>query len=147
MILNNIPTIYPFLFPLTMIRIVIFSLIRLLWRFQTLHHLLPLPWIHGHSQDAHHVHDDPLHTWMIFTLSYLFRRVDLGRLCARPQPSARDSFPLVTYGFLQKRTKGRLSGRLHSDTQVSQQETPKNYAPPYRSTVKGTLKVVKWNCV
>ena len=40
-------------------------------------------------------------------------------------PSARDSFPLVTCGFLQKRTKGRPSGRLHSDAQVSQQETPK----------------------
>ena len=38
---------------------------------------------------------------------------------------ARDSFPLVTCGFLQRRTKGRPSGRLHSDAQVSQQETPK----------------------
>ena len=46
-------------------------------------------------------------------------------LCARPQPSARDSFPLVICRFLQKRTKGRPSGRLHSDAQVSQQETPK----------------------
>ena len=55
----------------------------------------------------------------------LFRPVDLGRLRARPQPSARDSFPLVTCGFLQRRTKGRPSGRLHSDAQVSQQETPK----------------------
>jgi len=55
----------------------------------------------------------------------LFRPVDLGRLCARPQPSARDSFPLVTCGFLQRMTKGRPSGRLHSDAQVSQQETPK----------------------
>jgi len=49
----------------------------------------------------------------------LFRPVDLGRLCAQPHPSARDSFPLVTYGFLQRRTKGRPSGRLHSDAQVS----------------------------
>ena len=55
----------------------------------------------------------------------MFRPVDLGRLRARPQPSARDSFPLVTYGFLQRRTKGRPSGRLHSDAQVNQQETPK----------------------
>ena len=55
----------------------------------------------------------------------LFRPVDLGRLRARPQPSARDSFPLVTCGFLQRRTKGSPSGRLHSDAQVSQQETPK----------------------
>ena len=55
----------------------------------------------------------------------MFRPVDLGRLRARPQLSARDSFPLVTCGFLQRRTKGRPSGRLHSDTQVSQQETPK----------------------
>jgi len=55
----------------------------------------------------------------------MFRPVDLGRLRARPQPSARDSFPLVTCGFLQRRTKGRPSGRLHSDAQVSQQETPK----------------------
>ena len=59
------------------------------------------------------------------SLCYLFRPVDLGRLRARPQPSARDSFPLVTCGFLQRRTKGRPSGRLHSDGQVSQQETPK----------------------
>ena len=56
----------------------------------------------------------------------MFRPVDLGRLRARPQPSARDSFPLVTRGFLQRRTKGRPSGRLHSDAQVSRQETPKN---------------------
>ena len=55
----------------------------------------------------------------------LFRPVNLGRLCAQPHPSARDSFPLDTCGFLQKRTKGRPSGRLHSDAQVSQQETPK----------------------
>jgi len=55
----------------------------------------------------------------------LFRPVDLGRLRVRPRPSARDSFPLVTCGFLQRRTKGRPSGRLHSDAQVSQQETPK----------------------
>jgi len=55
----------------------------------------------------------------------MFRPVDVGRLRARPQPSARDSFPLVAYGFLQRRTKGRPSGRLHSDAQVSQQETPK----------------------
>jgi len=55
----------------------------------------------------------------------LFRPVDLGRLRARPQPLARDSFTLVTCGFLQRRTKGRPSGRLHSDAQVSQQETPK----------------------
>jgi len=55
----------------------------------------------------------------------LFCPVNLGRLCARPHPSARDSFPLVTCGFMQRRTKGRLSGRLHSDAQVSQQETPK----------------------
>jgi len=55
----------------------------------------------------------------------MFRSVDLGRLRARPQPSARDSFPLVTCGFLQRRTKGCPSGRLHSDAQVSQQETPK----------------------
>ena len=41
-----------------------------------------------------------------------------------------------------KRTKGRPSGRLHSDAQVSQQETP-NCAPPYLSTACGTLKVVK----
>jgi len=50
----------------------------------------------------------------------MFRPVDLGRLRAQPQPSAR-----VTCGFLQRRTKGRPSGRLHSDAQVSQQETPK----------------------
>jgi len=56
---------------------------------------------------------------------YLFRPVDLERLCVRPHPSARDSFPLVTCGFLHRRTKGRPSSRLHSDTQVSQQETPK----------------------
>ena len=55
----------------------------------------------------------------------VFRPVDLGRLRAQPQPSTRDSFPLVTCGFLQRRTKGRPSGRLHSDAQVSQQETPK----------------------
>jgi len=55
----------------------------------------------------------------------MFRAVGLGRLRARPQPSARDSFPLVTCGFLHRRTKGRPSGRLHSDAQVSQQETPK----------------------
>ena len=55
----------------------------------------------------------------------MFRPVDLGRLRARPQPSARDSFPLVTCGFLQRRRKGHPSGHLHSDAQVSQQETPK----------------------
>ena len=55
----------------------------------------------------------------------MFRPVDLGRLRAQPQLSARDSFPLVTCGFLQRRTKGRPSGRLHSNAQVSQQETPK----------------------
>ena len=55
----------------------------------------------------------------------VFRPVDLGRLRARPQPSARDSFPLVTCEFLQRRTKGRPSGRLHSDAQVNQKETPK----------------------
>jgi len=55
----------------------------------------------------------------------MFRPVDLGRLRAQSQPSARDSFPLVTCGFLQRRKKGRPSGRLHSDAQVSQQETPK----------------------
>ena len=57
----------------------------------------------------------------------LLRPVDLGRLCVQPHPSARDSFPLVTCGFLQRRTKGRPSGRLHFDAQVSQQETPKLY--------------------
>jgi len=55
----------------------------------------------------------------------MFRPIHLGRVRARPQPSARDSFPLVTRGFLQRRTKGRPSGCLHSDAQVSQQETPK----------------------
>jgi len=55
----------------------------------------------------------------------VFRPVDLGRLRARPQPSARDSSPLVTCVILQRRTKGRPSGRLHSDAQVSQQETLK----------------------
>jgi len=39
----------------------------------------------------------------------MFHLVDLGRLRARPQPSARDSFPLVTCGFLQRRTKGALA--------------------------------------
>ena len=34
----------------------------------------------------------------------MFRPVDLGRLRVRPQPSARDSFPLITCGFLQRRT-------------------------------------------
>ena len=63
-------------------------------------------------------------------MSLLFRPVDLGRLCARSQPSARDSFPLVTCGILQRRTKGRPSGRLHSDAQVSQQETPKTLHLP-----------------
>ena len=77
------------------------------------------------------------------TPKQVFRPVDLGRLRVRPQPSPRDSFPLVTCGFLQRKTKGRPSGRLHSDAQVSQQEKPKNSAPPYRSTVYGTLKVVK----
>ena len=55
----------------------------------------------------------------------LFRPVDLGRLRVQPQPSVRDSFPLIPCGFLQRRTKGRPSCRLHSDTQFSQQETPK----------------------
>jgi len=55
----------------------------------------------------------------------MFRPVDLGRLCAQPCPSARDTFPLATCGYLQRRTKGRPSGRLHSDAQVSLQETPK----------------------
>jgi len=50
---------------------------------------------------------------------FLFRPVDLGRLCAQPHPSARDSFPLVTCGFMQRRTKGRPNGRLHSNAQVS----------------------------
>ena len=56
----------------------------------------------------------------------MFRPVDLERLRARPQPSAKDSFPLVTCGFLQRKTKRRPSGRLNSDAQVSQQETPKS---------------------
>ena len=61
----------------------------------------------------------------LVSVTLLFRPVDLGGIRAQPQPLARDSFPLVTCGFLQKRTKGRPSGRLHSDAQVSQQETPK----------------------
>jgi len=64
-------------------------------------------------------------TQQCYQLWIVFRPVDLGRLRARPQPSARGSFPLVTCGFLQRRTKGRPSGRLYSDAQVSQQETPK----------------------
>ena len=55
----------------------------------------------------------------------MFRPVDLGHLCAQPHPSVRDSFPLVTCEILQRRTKGRPSGRLHSDAQVSQQEAQK----------------------
>ena len=39
----------------------------------------------------------------------MFRPVDLGRLRAQPQPSARDSFPLDTCGFLQRKgQKGAL---------------------------------------
>ena len=45
-----------------------------------------------------------------------------------------------------KGTKRRPSGRVHSDAQVSQQETPKNCPPTYLSTACGTLKMVK-NCV
>ena len=55
----------------------------------------------------------------------MFRPVDLGRFRAQPCPSTRDTFPLATCGYLQRRTKGRPSGRLHSDAQVSQQKTPK----------------------
>ena len=73
----------------------------------------------------------------------MFRLVDLGLLCAQPQPSARDSVPLVTCGFLQRRTKGRPSGRLHSDAQVSQQETPKTMHLCIGAPRMGTLKVVK----
>jgi len=46
-----------------------------------------------------------------------------------------------------KRTKWRPSGRVHSDAQVSQQETPKNCPPTYLSTACGTLKVVKELCI
>ena len=52
----------------------------------------------------------------------MFRPVDLGRPCAQTCPSARDTFPPNTCGNTCKRTKGRPSGRLHSDAQVSQQE-------------------------
>ena len=72
----------------------------------------------------------------------MFRPVDLGRLRARPRPSARDSFPLVTCGFLRRRTKGHPSGRLLRRSSQPARNT-KNYAPPYRSTAYGTLKVVK----
>ena len=49
----------------------------------------------------------------------MFQPVDLRRFCAQPHPSARDSFPLITCRFLQRRTKGHPSGRLHYDAQVS----------------------------
>jgi len=39
----------------------------------------------------------------------MFWRVDLGRLCAQPCPSARDTFPLAISGYLQRRTKGALA--------------------------------------
>jgi len=73
-------------------------------------------------KDSHNCH---CHNLFGALNMFLFRLVDLGRLRAQPQPSARDSFPLITCGFLQRRTKGRPSGPLHSDAQVSQQETPK----------------------
>ena len=62
--------------------------------------------------------DEPMIVYA-FRKGVLFWPVDLGRLCAQPSPSARDTFPLATCGYLQRRTKGRPSGRLHSDAQVS----------------------------
>ena len=44
------------------------------------------------------------------TKTTLFRPVDLGHLRARPQPSARDSFPLVTpVDFCKEGKKGALA--------------------------------------
>ena len=66
----------------------------------------------------------------------LFRPVGLGRLLGTPSH-------WLPVDSCKEGQKGRPSGRLHSDAQVSQQETPKHYAPPYLSTAYGTLKVVK----
>ena len=63
---------------------------------------------------------------------------------------------IVSWGLLpagcpwipaKKRTKRRPSGRVNSDAQVSQQETPKNCPPTSLSTACGTLKVVKELCI
>ena len=80
------------------------------------------------------------HFFHFFLFSLCSDRLTRGRLCAQPCPSARVTFPLATCGYLQRRTKGSPSGRLHSDAQVSQQETPKNCPPTYLSTACGTLK-------
>ena len=77
-----------------------------------------------------------------FHRTNLFRPVDLGSLCAQPHPSARDSFPLVTCGFLQRRKKGALAA-VCTPTLKSASKKHQNSTPPYRSNVNGTLKVVK----
>ena len=67
----------------------------------------------------------------------------LGRLRARPQPSARDSFPLVTCGFLQKRGQRGALVAVCTPTLKSASKKHQNCAPPSLSTAYGTLKVVK----
>ena len=67
----------------------------------------------------------------------------LGRLRARPQPSARDSFPLVNCGILQKRGQRGALAAVCTPTLKSASKKHQNCAPPSLSTAYGTLKVVK----
>ena len=79
------------------------------------------------------------------------------RLCSvRLTGTSSCTTSIVSWGLLpagcpripaKKRTKRRPSGRVRSDAQVSQQETPKNCQPTYLSTACGTLKVVKELCI
>ena len=61
----------------------------------------------------------------------LFRSVDLGRLRARPVDSCKE-----------EGQKGALA-TVSTPTLKSASKKHQNYAPPYRSTACGTLKVVK----
>ena len=101
-------------------------------RHTTPHVLICAPVCHVHPCASH------LHfIWLVF------RPVDLWRLCARPQPSARDSFPLVTCGFLQKRGQRGALAAVCTPTLKSAGKKHQNCAPPCLSTAYGTLKVVK----
>ena len=64
-------------------------------------------------------------------------------LCARPCPSARDTFLLVICEHLQRSGQMGALAAVCTPTLKSANKEHQNSTPPYRSTVDGTLKVVK----
>ena len=66
-----------------------------------------------------------------------------GRLRARPQPSAKDSFPLISCELLQKRGRRGALAAVCTSTLKSASKKHQNCPPTYLSTAYGTLKVVK----